>query len=296
MLTDSRATSWPPEAPPEREYEPIQPGSGRGGGWRERARNLFGPIGAGVVLLATKGKAILLLLPKLKIFTTSATMLVSIAAYALIWPWTFALGFVLLLLLHELGHVIQLRREGVEASAPMFIPFLGAVVAAKSMGDDAAAEARVGLAGPVLGSIATLVPLGIWLATGNEFWQALAYVGFFINLINLLPVLPLDGGRAMAALSPWVWIAGFAALVALDLRLPEPDHDPRPGIRRDRDLAPLEGPQHARGSGLPRDPRPHPRARRRRPTWCWRRCWRSGSPRPSSSAASQASDSEKLPA
>ena len=101
-----------------------------------------------MVLLATKGKAILLLLPKLKIFTTSATMLVSIAAYALIWPWTFALGFVLLLLLHELGHVIQLRREGVEASAPMFIPFLGAVIAAKSMGDDAAAEARVGLAGP----------------------------------------------------------------------------------------------------------------------------------------------------
>jgi Zn-dependent protease len=222
MLTDSRATSWPPEAPLEREYEPIQPGSGRGGGWRERARNLFGPIAAGVVLLATKGKAILLLLPKLKIFTTSATMLVSIAAYALIWPWTFALGFVLLLLLHELGHVIQLRREGVEASAPMFIPFLGAVVAAKSMGDDAAAEARVGLAGPVLGSIATLVPLGIWLATGNEFWQALAYVGFFINLINLLPVLPLDGGRAMAALSPWVWIAGYAALVALTFAFPNP--------------------------------------------------------------------------
>ena len=73
------------------------------------------------------------------------------------------------------------------------------------MGDDAAAEARVGLAGPVLGSIASLVPLGIWLATGNEFWQALAYVGFFLNLLNLLPVLPLDGGRAMAALSPWVW-------------------------------------------------------------------------------------------
>ena len=174
------------------------------------------------MLLVTKGKAILLLLPKLKIFTTSATMLVSIAAYALIWPWTFALGFVVLLLVHELGHVIQLRREGVEASAPMFIPFLGAVVAAKSMGDDAAAEARVGLAGPVLGSIATLIPLGIWLATGNEFWQALAYIGFFINLINLLPVLPLDGGRAMAALSPWVWIGGYAALVALTFAFPNP--------------------------------------------------------------------------
>ena len=113
--------------------------------------------------------------------------------------------------------MIQLRREGIQASAPMFIPFLGAVVTAKSMGDDAAAEARVGLAGPVLGTLATLVPLGIWLATGNEFWQALAYVGFFINLFNLLPVLPLDGGRAMAALSPWVWLVGYAALIALTI-------------------------------------------------------------------------------
>ena len=162
-------------------------------------------------MLVTKGKAIILLLPKLKIFTTSASMLVSIAAYALIWGWSFAVGFVLLLLLHEVGHVIQLRREGVEASAPMFIPFLGAVIAAKSMGDDAAAEARVGLAGPILGSLATLVPLGIWLATGEEFWQALAYVGFFLNLLNLLPVLPLDGGRAMAALSPWVWASATPA-------------------------------------------------------------------------------------
>ena len=79
-------------------------------------------------------------------------MLVSIAAYALIWGWPFAAGFVALLFLHELGHVIQLRREGVKASAPMFIPFLGAVISAKSMGDDAAAEARVGLAGPILGT------------------------------------------------------------------------------------------------------------------------------------------------
>jgi Zn-dependent protease len=220
-----RTTPWPPEPAPEPavpEREPIHPGSGRGRGLRERVRRFFGPIAAGVLLLATKGKALILLLPKVKVFSTSATMLVSIGAYALIWPWTFAIGFVLLLLLHELGHVIQLRREGVEASAPMFIPFLGAVIAAKSMGDNAAAEARVGLAGPVLGSIASLVPLGLWLATGDDFWRALAYVGFLINLFNLLPVLPLDGGRAMAALSPWVWVAGFAGLVALTIVWPNP--------------------------------------------------------------------------
>jgi Zn-dependent protease len=208
----------PADAP---EHRPIHPEPG----WRAVGRRLAGPlIAVGLILLkfGAKLKAVVLLLPKLKLFTTSASMLVSIAAYALIWPWTFALGFVLLLLVHELGHVIQLRREGVQASAPMFIPFLGAVIAAKSMGDDAAAEARVGLAGPIVGSIATLVPLAIWLATGEPFWQALAYVGFFLNLLNLLPVLPLDGGRAMAALSPWVWIAGYAALIALFFFFPNP--------------------------------------------------------------------------
>jgi Zn-dependent protease len=211
----------PDNAPEPERHEPIHPGSGRGG-WLKK---LWGPaLAAGLVVLkfGAKLKVVLLLLPKLKLFTTSATMLVSIGAYALIWGWSFAVGFVLLLLLHEMGHVFQLRREGIEASAPMFIPFLGAVIAAKSMGDDAAAEARVGLAGPVLGSIATLVPLGIWLLTGNEFWQALAYVGFLINLFNLLPVLPLDGGRAMAALSPWVWVGGFAGLIALTVFFPNP--------------------------------------------------------------------------
>jgi Zn-dependent protease len=216
--TPQPATEPAPE--PER-HEPIHPGSGRG----DWLKKLWGPIAAvGLLLLkfGTKLKVLLFALPKLKMFTTSASMLVSIAAYALIWGWTFAVGFVLLLLLHELGHVIQLRREGVEASAPMFIPFLGAVISAKSLGDDAAAEARVGLAGPILGTIATLVPLGLWLATDNEFWQALAYVGFLINLFNLLPVLPLDGGRAMAALSPWVWFVGFAGLVAMTVFFPNP--------------------------------------------------------------------------
>ena len=211
----------PATEPAPKPQGPIHPEPG----WRAVLRRVGGPlIALGLIALkfGAKLKALLLLLPKLKLFTTSASMLVSIAAYALIWPWQFAVGLVLLLLVHELGHVIQLRREGVEASAPMFIPFLGAVIAAKSMGDDAAAEARVGLAGPILGSIAALVPLGIWLATGEEFWQALAYVGFFLNLFNLLPVLPLDGGRAMAALSPWVWVAGYAILVGLFFVFPNP--------------------------------------------------------------------------
>jgi Zn-dependent protease len=186
-------------------------------------------IGGGIVALglllakfAAKGKALLLLLPKLKLFTTSASMLVSVGAYSLIWGWKFALGFVLLLLVHEYGHVLQLRREGVPASAPLFIPFLGAVVGMKRMPDDAGAEARVGLAGPVLGSLGCLIPVAIWQATGNELFQALAFTGFFLNLFNLLPVLPLDGGRAMAALSPWMWLVGFGILVATAIFFPNP--------------------------------------------------------------------------
>src|SRR4029450_10398138 len=100
--------------------------------------------------LGAKLKALVLLLPKLKLLTTSGTMLVSVAAYSLIWGWQFAIGFVLLIFVHEMGHVFQLRREGVKASAPMFIPFMGAVIWAKSLGDSALAEARVGLAGSLL--------------------------------------------------------------------------------------------------------------------------------------------------
>ena len=179
-------------------------------------------IGVLIAKFAAKAKALLLLLPKAKLLTTSATMLVSVAAYALFWGWSFGVGFVLLLLVHELGHVIQLRREGIKASAPMFVPFLGAVVAAKSLGRNALAEARVGLAGPVLGSLGALAAALIGVATGNEFWFALAFTGFFLNLFNLLPVVPLDGGRAMAAMAPWMWFAGFAGLVVVAFVWPNP--------------------------------------------------------------------------
>jgi Zn-dependent protease len=171
---------------------------------------LLVPLGA----LVAKGKVFLLALAKIKAVATFGTMFISIAAYALAFGWPFAVGFVLLLFIHEMGHVIQLRREGVEASAPIFIPFVGALISVKSLGEDAAAEARVGLAGPILGTAGTLVPLAIWLATGSDLWRALAYIGFFINLINLMPVLPLDGGRAMAVLGPMVWIAGILVAVA----------------------------------------------------------------------------------
>jgi Zn-dependent protease len=190
--------------------------------WLKRAGGAIAAAAILIVKFAAKLKGLVLLLPKLKILTTSASMLVSVAAYSLIWGWQFAVGFVLLLLVHEMGHVIQLKREGVPASAPLFIPFLGAVVGMKQAPDDAAMEARVGLAGPILGSIGCLVPLALYEATGNNLFRALAFTGFFLNLINLLPVLPLDGGRAMAALSPAMWVIGFALLLGVMFVYPTP--------------------------------------------------------------------------
>jgi Zn-dependent protease len=204
----------PPPPPPPPAPEKQSP--------LKRARGAIAAAIALIVSLAGKLKALLLLLPKLKLLTTSGSMLVSIGAYALIWGWQFAVGFVLLLFVHEMGHVIQLRREGVPASAPMFIPFLGAVVGMKRLPDDAGAEARVGLAGPILGSIGCFVPLALYAATGNHLFQALAFTGFFLNLFNLAPVLPLDGGRAMAALSPWMWLAGFGILLGFGIAFPNP--------------------------------------------------------------------------
>ena len=200
---------------------PIHPGSGRRIDWR-RVGAPLGALGLLILKLGAKLKALLLVLPKIKVFTTSASMLVSVAAYSLIWGWRFAAGFVLLIFVHEMGHVLQLRREGIKASAPMFIPFMGAVIWAKSLGRNAAAEARVGLAGPVLGSLGSAALIPVASATGNDLFQALAFTGFFLNLFNLLPVVPLDGGRAMAALSPWMWIVGFAALLALAIAFPNP--------------------------------------------------------------------------
>ena len=185
----------------------------------KRAGSLLLIIGAALLKF---GKLALLFLGKAKFLTTSASMLVSIVAYSLIFGWKFAVGFVLLLLVHEMGHVIQLRREGIEASAPLFIPFLGAVVGAKSLGGNALAEARVGLAGPVLGSLAAGALIPVALLTGDDFWKALAFTGLFLNLFNLLPISPLDGGRAAAAMSPWLWLVGVFGMVLLVFTAPNP--------------------------------------------------------------------------
>ncbi len=187
---------------------------------RKRIGSMLAAIGAAIAKFWVAIKGVILLLPKAKLFVTAGTALVSVAAYSIFFGWEFAAGFVVLLFLHEMGHVIALRREGIKASAPMFVPFMGAMIFSRSLGENALAEARVGLAGPILGSIAAAAVAAIGELTGSSLLIALAYFGFFINLFNLLPVVPLDGGRAMAAMAPWMWFLGFGALVGLAILEP----------------------------------------------------------------------------
>jgi Zn-dependent protease len=203
-----------PRAPRRRPQRPAR-GLGR----------LLYPLVVAVMAIVSWGaklKTLLLLLPKLKVLTTAGSMLLSVAAYALLWGPAFGAGFVALLFVHEMGHYIQMRREGVRPGWMVFIPFLGAAVGARSLGGSALAEARVGLAGPVLGTLGCVAVALVGAITGSQFWYALAFTGFVLNLFNLLPVVPLDGGRAMAAMAPWMWFAGFAAVVALAFVWPNP--------------------------------------------------------------------------
>lgn len=199
------------------------PESPRGG--RSRWRGWLGPLAAVVVLLLKFGSKLkFLVLPLLKFFPlilkTGGTMVLSIAAYAMAWGAWFAVGFVLLIFVHELGHLLAARKCGLKVGAPVFIPFMGAFIALKEAPRDAWIEAQVGIGGPLLGAAGAAVCEGIHLATGEPLFRALAYTGFFLNLFNLTPVGFLDGGRIVAALSPWLWVVGFGVLVAMTVAHP----------------------------------------------------------------------------
>ena len=175
-----------------------------------RARNsVLGIVGAALLFLAGKLKFLGLLAGVLKL-KTLATMLLSIGLYAVEWGWAFAAGFVLLIFVHELGHAIVLRREGIPAGAPVFIPFLGAFIAMRGRPRDAYVEAKVAIGGPVAGSIAAWAVLAAGLSLANPLLVTLGHAGILLNLFNLIPVSPLDGGRIAGAFSKAFWIAGYA--------------------------------------------------------------------------------------
>ena len=193
--------------PAEAEYSPVKHPLNI----RELLRKLFAPIIAFGLFLLKFGVF------ALKFFG----IFISVAGYALIWGWRFAAGFVLLIAVHELGHYIEATRQGLKPQLPVFIPFLGAYVAMKNAPFDPWRNLLVSAAGPFLGSIGAL---GVWVAgeaTGSRLLLALAYTGFLLNLFNLIPVRPLDGGfmwRSLKALrygnrehAPWASSARLTA-------------------------------------------------------------------------------------
>ncbi len=156
---------------------------------------------------------------KFKAFTTFGSMFLSLWAYALFFGWQFAVGFIALLFIHELGHAAVMRWQGIKTTPILFVPFMGAVIGMREMPRNVFAEAQMALGGPILGTIGAMGCLVLWQVTGTPIFLALAYSGFILNLFNLLPVSPLDGGRAMAAISLWGWLIGLALLLLLFLRV-----------------------------------------------------------------------------
>jgi Zn-dependent protease len=172
-------------------------------------------------------RALLLLLSSLKfskLLFSGGTMLLSLGVYAWLYGWKYAAGFIALLFIHEMGHYIAARQRGLPVGLPTFIPFLGAWIELKQMPHDAQTEAYVGLGGPLLGTVGAL--LCYLLARGQDgdsgWLLAVAYAGFFLNLFNMIPLSPLDGGRITAVLSPRIWLLGAPMLAALFWWRPNP--------------------------------------------------------------------------
>ncbi|MEN9866710.1 MAG: hypothetical protein RL748_2300 [Pseudomonadota bacterium] len=157
-----------------------------------------------------------------KLLTTGGTMIISIVLYSFVYGWRYAVGFVMLMFVHEMGHFVAARMRGLEVGLPTFIPFIGAWVAMKDMPHNVETEAYVGFAGPIAGMLGAIFCYWVARNGGSSLWLALAYSGFFINLINLIPTMPFDGGRITAIISPKLWLVGVPLLVALFFYSPSP--------------------------------------------------------------------------
>jgi Zn-dependent protease len=186
--------------------------------WWSRTKKALGPFAVvGVVIAKVFAKVKFLALPLLKflpvLLKSGGTMLLMIWVYTVQWGWKFAVGFVLLLLIHECGHLIVARKFGLKVGAPIFIPFMGAFIALKEAPKNAWMEASVGIGGPILGSLGALVCNSLGELLGAPIFFALAWFGYFLNLFNLTPVGMLDGGRIVTAMSRWLWLPGFAVLL-----------------------------------------------------------------------------------
>src|SRR2546423_7308310 len=194
--------------------EAAKRGTTNGGSKRKGLAGLGG-LGAALSALLLKFP---LLAPLLKFGWLGFSALFSVVVYSLIFGWQFAVGLVLLLFVHEMGHAIVMKLKGIPIGGMIFIPLLGAAVIMKQMPKNAKDEAEVGIAGPIAGAIAAMVCLALARDNpGTTIWAPLAYFGFFINLFNLIPIVPFDGGRVLGAIDRRIWIIGFLGLIAFQI-------------------------------------------------------------------------------
>ncbi len=157
-----------------------------------------------------------------KVLVSAGSMLLSLVTYAFVFGWQYAAGFIGLLFAHEMGHFLAARQRGLDVGLPTFIPFVGAWIQLKEQPMDAETEAYVGIAGPMLGSAAAFVCYLAAQNEGSKLLMALAYAGFVLNLFNLIPLSPLDGGRIVSVISPRIWLVGVPILVAVFFWSPSP--------------------------------------------------------------------------
>ena len=153
---------------------------------------------------------------------SSLSIFLSIWTYAWFFGWPFAVGFVGLIFVHELGHYIAARDRGLDVGLPIFVPFVGAWIALKEQPMNAETEAYIAYAGPFIGTLGAFACYWMGRETGDAFWLALAKSGFVLNLFNMIPVSPLDGGRITAVLTPRVWLLGVPCLIGLWAYWPSP--------------------------------------------------------------------------
>jgi Zn-dependent protease len=190
-----------------------------------RLKKALGPVAVvGVVIAKFFAKLKFLVLPLLKfapiLLKSGGTMLLMVWVYTLLWGWQFGVGFVLLLLVHECGHLLVAKKFGLKVGAPVFIPFMGAFIALKEAPRNAWIEACVGIGGPMLGSFGALLCNAVGETFDAPVFIALAWFGYFLNLFNLTPVGMLDGGRIVTAMSRWLWLPGFAVLIWFGWKYP----------------------------------------------------------------------------
>jgi Zn-dependent protease len=196
----------PPDSPYH--YSPRPANTGRGAlGW----------LGSAALAVWAVFKYGLVFLFKIPAFATLASALLSFGAYSLAYgPW-FAVSLVAMIFVHEMGHVLEIRRQGMAATAPIFIPFLGAAIFQRQHPTTAVKQAQIGIAGPIAGTLGATVAFVLFNATQNPIFLIAATIGFFLNLLNMIPVWQLDGAWILAPVSPWFQVAGLALIAAAAL-------------------------------------------------------------------------------